>query len=93
MKTIAREANAKLRLRGRGSGFMEGPELREADEPLILCLSTEDSEGYRKAVAQVTELFERIYEEYQAHCKRHGLPEGASRLAVQLREHPGNPHC
>jgi hypothetical protein len=30
----------KLRLRGRGSGYKEGPEKRESQEPLHLCVSS-----------------------------------------------------
>lgn len=30
----------KLRLRGKGSGYKEGPEKRESNEPLHLCVSS-----------------------------------------------------
>jgi len=92
MKSIARDCNAKLRLRGRGSGFKEGPEMREAEEPLLLCVSAEDREGYEMAICQVTKLFEKIYEDYSSHCKRQRLPEAEfPRPSVRLQEHPGNP--
>lgn len=90
MKSIARDTAAKLRLRGRGSGFKEGPEMREADEPLVLCVSAENGEGYRAAIAKVSDLFERIYGDYYVHCTRHGLAQN-TKLVVRCNEHPSNP--
>ena len=39
----------KLRLRGQGSGFKEGPEKRESYEPLHLCVSSKFEEVYNLA--------------------------------------------
>merc|ERR1712054_317550 len=40
MKSIAESTGAKLRIRGCGSGYLEGPEKKEAsDEPLMVCIS------------------------------------------------------
>ena len=57
-------SDTKLRLRGRGSGFLEGLNKQESDDPLHLCVSCKDFEGYRVAVRLVTDLLEEIYNEY-----------------------------
>lgn len=64
MKHINEETGVKLRLRGRGSGFKEGPEMKESSDPLMLCLSAPDSRSYEKAKAQVSKLLEDIYGQY-----------------------------
>merc|ERR1719321_2560506 len=51
MKTIAENTGAKLRIRGCGSGFLEGPDQKEAsDEPLMLCISAATRKGFDNAV-------------------------------------------
>lgn len=55
----------KLRLRGRGSGFLEGPEQRESHDPLNLCVSSKDKDKYLYACQQVERLLERVYTEYR----------------------------
>lgn len=37
-----RRDQLKLRLRGAGSGYKEGPENRESEEPLHLCVSAKN---------------------------------------------------
>lgn len=59
----------KLRLRGRGSGFKEGPAKKESDEPLHLCVSAKYHEVYTNACKYVEQLLSRIYEEYKDHTK------------------------
>jgi hypothetical protein len=55
----------KLRLRGRGSGFLEGPEQKESNDPLNLCVSSKDKEKYLYACQEVERLLERVYQEYR----------------------------
>lgn len=66
------EANnqVKLRLRGRGSGFKEGPSNVESDEPLHLCVSAKTQKSLSQACYLVEELFSKIYEEYKALCEQ-----------------------
>jgi len=64
------EEPIKLRLRGRGSGFKEGPKNQESDEPLHLCISSKYYEKYRNACSLVQELIINIYEEYKRYCER-----------------------
>eukprot|EP00971_Amphidinium_carterae_P212995 4227450-Amphidinium_carterae.1 len=53
MRNIADTCNAKVRLRGIGSGFLEGAEGKEANMPLQLNVSCVDYEAYEMAVDRV----------------------------------------
>jgi len=64
------EESVKLRLRGRGSGFKEGQNKQESDEPLHLCISSKYYEKYETACILVQELIMNIYEEYKRFCER-----------------------
>ena len=63
----------KLRLRGRGSGYKEGPQNKESDEPLHLCISAKNKEGMEKASECVNDLLNKIYEDYKKHCVKNGI--------------------
>ena len=89
MKKIVKQAafDAKLRLRGRGSGFLEGVNKQESDEPLHLCVSCKDPQGYATAVALVTSLLDEIYQEYRSLASKGFLPPRDD-LKVNILEHP-----
>lgn len=74
MKRIVRETEAKLRLRGAGSGYFEGASQKESTEPLQLCVSCVSPEGYKIAVRGVEELLNRVYDEYRQFCRDSGRP-------------------
>jgi len=79
------EESVKLRLRGRGSGFKEGTNNQESDEPLHLCISSKFYEKYKTACILVQELIINIYEEYKRFCERnHKVP--ISNLSVKKYE-------
>lgn len=82
MKAIAGSTDAKLRLRGRGSNFLEGPEQQESQDPLMLCVSATDEEGYKNAVSLVTELMERVYVQYREFCSKNRWPTPQLRVQV-----------
>jgi len=84
MKRIVRQTEAKLRLRGIGSGYFEGAGQRESSEPLQLCVSCTSSEGYRTAVRLVEELLENVYHEYQQFCRDNNRPEPDLHASPQL---------
>mmetsp|Transcript_24403 Transcript_24403/g.64878 ORF Transcript_24403/g.64878 Transcript_24403/m.64878 type:complete len:405 (+) Transcript_24403:62-1276(+) len=86
MKAIAEASGAKLRLRGRGSGFLEGPEQRESSDELMLCVSAPDWECYQEAVRLVTELLEGIYDQYRIFCRR--TYGEVSHLQIRIHEGP-----
>ncbi|KAF4034349.1 Development and cell death domain [Phytophthora infestans] len=75
MKRISVEAggNAKIRVRGRGSGSKEGgPE--EADEPLMILVSAENERSFRIACSLTSELLAAIHRDYQM-FQQHGPPQ------------------
>lgn len=74
MKRIVRQTEAKLRLRGMGSGYFEGAGQKESSEPLQLCVSCTSADGYKTAVRQVEELLKRVYDEYRQYCRDNGRP-------------------
>mmetsp|Transcript_31445 Transcript_31445/g.72942 ORF Transcript_31445/g.72942 Transcript_31445/m.72942 type:complete len:485 (+) Transcript_31445:91-1545(+) len=74
MKRIVRQTEAKLRLRGVGSGYFEGASQKESPEPLQLCVSCTSIEGYKTAVHQVKELLQRVYEDYRQFCRENNQP-------------------
>jgi len=80
MKRIVDSTGAKLRLRGKGSGYLEGPTRMESPEPLHLCVSCTNYSGYMQAIRLVTDILEGIYGDYQA---RYG-----QKIRVQMIEVP-----
>lgn len=60
----------KLRLRGKGSGFKEGPRQEESNEPLHLCISSRYFDKYQTACNHVQELIMNVYEEYKRFCEK-----------------------
>lgn len=87
MKEIVARTDAKLRLRGRGSGYLEGLSKTESPEPLHLCVSCTTRRGYVEAARLVSELLEKIYSEYRMFCQGRGVGVDAN-LKVTIREHP-----
>lgn len=61
----------KLRLRGKGSGFREGPTKEESNDPLHLCISSRFFDKYKIACDSVQELILQVYEEYKKYCEKH----------------------
>lgn len=86
VKAIAEQTGAKLRLRGRGSKFLEGPEQEESRDPLMLCLSVPNRSGYETARQIVWELLERVYAEYDDFLVKHH--QKPLHLSPQMHEGP-----
>jgi len=86
MKDIASRSGAKLRLRGQGSKFLEGPNQEESKDPLMLCVSATDQKSYQIVTDLVTELMERVYSEYREFCAKHRWP--VPTLRVRMHEGP-----
>jgi len=86
MKAIAENSDAKLRIRGRGSGFKEGPNNVEADEPLMLCISATSHKGFENATEDVESLLKHVHEQYYAFCQHRNLP--TPKLVVSRTEQP-----
>ncbi len=79
----------KLRLRGKGSGFKEGPNQQESDEPLHLCISSPYQDKYLTACEMAKELITGIYEEYRIFCEKTGRPK--SLLQIKMIENVNPP--
>jgi len=73
MKKIVQQTDAKLRLRGVGSGYFEGSGQKESSEPLQLCISCTSAEGYKTAVRLTEDLLKKVHDEYRQFCNENGL--------------------
>lgn len=78
----------KLRLRGKGSGFKEGPNRQESDEPLHLCISSLYLQKYKDACEMCKELLNKVYAEYREFCERTGRPK--PQLQIKMVENVMN---
>lgn len=90
MKDIVKKAGieAKLRLRGKGSGFVEHSTGKEAEEALQLCISCTDPRGYDISLSMVDALLRRIYTDYDRWCEDKGLPQRAPDINLRERRMP-----
>jgi len=86
VKAIAEKTGVKLRLRGRGSKFLEGPLQEESMDPLMLCISAPDVTSYQEAMSMVHHHLEVVYEQYRLFCAAAGWP--VPDLRVQWHEGP-----
>eukprot|EP00933_Yihiella_yeosuensis_P019342 TRINITY_DN1569_c0_g1_i1.p1 TRINITY_DN1569_c0_g1~~TRINITY_DN1569_c0_g1_i1.p1 ORF type:complete len:605 (+),score=140.07 TRINITY_DN1569_c0_g1_i1:89-1903(+) len=84
MKHIASAAGGfsavKLRLRGKGSKYLEGPTKEESSDPLMLCISAENPKAFETATSLVEELLKDVHEEYRVFCAQRRRP--CSELSV-----------
>lgn len=55
----------KLRLRGKGSGFKEGPNQVESEDPLNICISSKYKEKYDYACSEMERLLVKVYDEFK----------------------------
>jgi hypothetical protein len=94
-KTSKRDG-LKLRLRGKGSGFKEGPDQRESDEPLHLCISAKYEVVYTESCKKVEELLNKIYQDYLLYLEKSGSKEDKKRLEnkskYRFQKYEGNVH-
>jgi hypothetical protein len=74
MKSIHEKTSAKLRLRGRRSNFREGPDNKETDDVMHLCVSSNDEVSYRRACEMVEALMGGVYTDYSSFCRVKGIP-------------------
>lgn len=83
MRRIAEECNAKVRLRGIGSGFLEGADGKEAQFPLRLNVSCMDYDSYCGAVSRVASLLEDLYTHYRRYASSKGMEVPSLALNVE----------
>jgi len=90
MKAIAEASGVKLRLRGRGSGFLEGVEQEESVDPLMLCVSALDAAAYKHAVKLTRELLDGIQRDFRRFCMDAGSPVPSLVLHMHEGARPGS---
>ena len=76
MRDIYVSTNAKLRIRGRGSGHLEIDGRKEAPVPLMVAVTSmkNDPEGFRKAIEQALVRLKEVAAHYEQFCIQRGLP-------------------
>jgi hypothetical protein len=62
----------KLRLRGLGSGFKEGPNNTESQDSLHLCVSSKYHSKFLMAVSEIEKLLQKVYRDYGEFCVSRG---------------------
>lgn len=67
------EFSTKIRLRGRGSGFREGPNQQESDENLQLCISSLSYGCYVDCCVNIHRFLRELYVEYEYYVRSNRL--------------------
>jgi hypothetical protein len=76
----------KLRLRGNGSGFLEGPDQVEDTAPLNLCVSSRDQKKYEHACQEVIKILKQVYNDYKFFDKKKlGVPKDSGQNLKVMR--------
>ena len=83
-KSTGDKEGVKLRLRGKGSGYKEGPQNKESDEPLHLCISAKNAEEMKTACILVDELLERIHKDYKEFCEKNNIIPASTEIAKRI---------
>ena len=76
MRSIHQATNAKMRIRGRGSGHLEVDGKREAPVPLMLAITSDKLAGqyaFKKAVDMAIERLQELAEHWQRFCFQRNL--------------------
>jgi len=84
-RILANSGEVKIRIRGRGSKYLEGPEHAESTDPLMICISAAGSAALDRAAVQVEALLRGVHEDYQDFLRSRGssLPVLAVRREVR----------
>lgn len=75
-RRIAEATQAKVRVRGKGSGHLESTTGKEAPTPLMMVVATEanNDDGFFQAVKMTIELLRYVEERYFAYCQWARIP-------------------
>ena len=64
------DQSTKIRLRGRGSGYKEGPNKEESKDPMELCISSLNPISFQRCSTEIENLLHQIYFKYYNYqCK------------------------
>jgi hypothetical protein len=58
------DRTTKIRLRGKGSGYKEGPKKEESNDPMELCISSLNLLSYLKCSQDIENLLRNVYYQY-----------------------------
>jgi len=83
MRRIAEECSAKVRLRGLGSGFVEGADGKEANMPLQLNVCCTDFDSYRGAAERVATLLREIYKHFRRYIRSKGMDPPDLKISLE----------
>lgn len=72
VESNGKDGSVKLRLRGKGSKYLEGPENKESSDPLMLCVSATTRKSFDRAAQAVESLLALVHEDYRSHCQAAG---------------------
>jgi len=82
MRDIHEKTNAKVRIRGRGSGYFEVEGRREAPVPLMVVVTADkaDTIGFKRAVSMTIQKLRHIAERFRQFCEFRGYTPGQTPL-------------
>ena len=85
MRRIAAATGAKVRIRGRGSGYLEGKHMQEAPIPLMVAIATrhEAVAGFVRAVEMTLQVLHGLQESFHSHCRQHRLTHRGPCISVE----------
>lgn len=88
-RRISEATGAKVRIRGRGSGFLE-VKGAEAPVPLMMAVTADGRNvaGFVRAVEMALEVLSQTGDDFASHCQQHGLARRAAPFCVR-RPPPG----
>ncbi|CAK0816169.1 unnamed protein product [Prorocentrum cordatum] len=84
MREINTATNAKIRVRGKGSGHLEADGRGEAPVPLMVAVTANhaDAEGFKQAIQMTLARLREVSDKYRLFCQNKGLPPPSSQETV-----------
>jgi hypothetical protein len=90
MRRIANETNAKIRIRGRGSGHLEVDGKSEAPTPLMVAVTSDlqDPSGFKAAIVSTLKELQACEQRYLVFCQRQNLTHEGACFSIGLLSEP-----
>jgi len=87
-RIVAKAPDAKIRIRGLGSKYLEGSSQEESLDPLQICVSATSRADFDCAMLHVEKLLSKVHEEYRSFCASKGrsVPELTVCPEIQRRD-------
>ena len=86
LRKIADATGAKLRVRGRGSGHLEGDSRREAPAPMMVAVTIDkgDIEGFKKAMQMTLAELQTVEKRFRMFCTKENVPVNGPCFSIGL---------